>query len=58
MTIKMNVVLEKGAEFDQKEFRKFMENSLESFKIPKTVDIVDEIAKTYNGKIDRKVYRK
>ena len=58
MSIVMDVVLEKNADFDQKEFRKFMENSLESFKIPKTVAVVDEIAKTYNGKIDRKVYRK
>ncbi len=58
MTIAMDVVMEKGAELDQKDFRKFMEESLESFKIPKTVKIADEIAKTYNGKIDRKVYRK
>ena len=57
MTICMNVVLERKVDFDQKEFRRFMENSLESFKIPKTVEIVDEIAKTYNGKIDRKAYR-
>lgn len=57
MSIAMNVVLEKGAELDQKDFRRFMEESLESFKIPKTVTLVDEIAKTYNGKIDRKVYR-
>lgn len=57
MSIAMNVVLEKKTDFDQKEFRRFMENSLESFKIPKTVTIVDEIAKTYNGKIDRKAYR-
>lgn len=58
MVITMDVVMEKGAELDQTEFRNFMEESLESFKIPKTVKIVDEIAKTYNGKIDRKAYRK
>lgn len=57
MKIKMNVVLEKGAEFDAKSFTNFLGETLESFKIPKHVDIVDEIAKTYNGKIDRKVYR-
>lgn len=57
MSIAMNVVLEKKTDFDQKDFRRFMENALESFKIPKTVTIVDEIAKTYNGKIDRKAYR-
>ena len=57
MTIVMDVVLEKGAEFDPKSFTEFLGETLESFKIPKKVTIVDEIKKTYNGKIDRKAYR-
>ena len=57
MTIVMDVVLEKGAEFDNVKFTSFLGETLESFKLPKKVTIVDEIRKTYNGKIDRKAYR-
>ncbi len=58
MTIVMDAVLEKGAEFDNKAFTEFLGETLEAFKIPKKVNIVDEVKKTYNGKIDRKAYRK
>lgn len=57
MTIVMDVVLEKGAEFDNVKFTEFLGETLETFKIPKKVNIVDEIIKTYNGKINRKAYR-
>ena len=35
----------------------FLTTKLETYKIPKKYERVDEIRKTYNGKIDRKSYR-
>ena len=54
---KLNIVPEKGAEIDFKELRTFMAGYLEAFKIPKLMEIVDEIPKTANGKINRKVLK-
>lgn len=54
---KLNIVEEKGAEVDVAELKKFMAKHLEAFKIPKLVEKVQEIPKTANGKINRKVLK-
>lgn len=54
---KLNVVPENGAEIDVNELKKFLAGYLEAFKVPKIVEIVDEIPKTANGKINRKVLK-
>ena len=54
ITVKMNVVPEDSVCFDDKDFRKFIGKSVESFKIPKLIEVVNEIPKTPNGKINRK----
>lgn len=54
---KLNVVPVNGAEIDFKELRAHMAKHLEAFKIPKNMEIVDEIPKTANGKINRKVLK-
>lgn len=54
--LKFLYVLNKNAEFNLKEFRKFLTKKLESYKVPSYYEEVEEIAKTYNGKIDRKHY--
>ncbi len=51
---KLNIVLQKGASVDTAQLKIFMAKYLEAFKIPKIVEIVEEIPKTSNGKIDRK----
>lgn len=51
---KLNIVTERNKTVDTKELRKFMAGYLESYKIPKLVEIVSEIPKTANGKTDRK----
>lgn len=56
ISVKMNVVMEKG-DLDYNEFRKFIAQSVEAFKIPKDVEVVDEIPKTSNGKINRKLLK-
>lgn len=54
---KLNVVPENGAEIDINELKKFLAGYLEAFKVPKIVEIVVEIPKTANGKINRKVLK-
>lgn len=49
---KLNIVT--TDEFDMVAFRKYLQSKLEMFKIPKTISVVDELPKTYNGKLDRK----
>ena len=54
---KLNIVPAQGATIDATELRKFMAEYLEAFKIPKLVATVDEIPKTFNGKINRKLLK-
>lgn len=57
LVICMDVIIDHGCEFDNVDFTNFLGETLEAFKIPKVINIVDEIHKTYNGKINRKAYR-
>jgi acyl-CoA synthetase (AMP-forming)/AMP-acid ligase II len=52
--LKMFVVLKDGFMFDEEEMTKFLETKLEAYKIPKIYEVISEIPKTFNGKIDRK----
>lgn len=51
---KLKVVPIKGAEIDFAELRKHMAKYLEAFKIPKLMELAEELPKTSNGKLDRK----
>ena len=48
------VVVKPGTVFDQSEFITFLETKLEAYKIPKRIETIKEIPRTFNGKIDRK----
>lgn len=52
--LKMFVVMKDGAEFDASEIVAFLETKVEAYKVPKYLVRMDEIPKTYNGKVDRK----
>lgn len=52
--LKLLVVLKEGMELDEVAIRNMIADNLEPYKIPKTIVTVDEIIKTFNGKIDRK----
>ncbi len=52
--IKAFVVLENGASISQKEIMKYCTNHLESFMVPKYLEILPELPRTPNGKIDKK----
>lgn len=51
---KLFVALNEGFEFNQKELSKYMLSKLESLKVPKVFEVIDEIPRTFNGKIIRK----
>ena len=52
--VKLLVTVKAGCAFDAKDLVAFLEDKLEAYKIPKYIDVVEAITKTYNGKIDRK----
>lgn len=52
--LKMFVVMKDGFDFDAPEIVTYMESRLEAYKIPKFIEQMAEIPKTYNGKVDRK----
>ena len=43
-----------NSEYDSKELYKFIKDKLEPYKCPKEIRIIDEIPKTFNGKILRR----
>ena len=51
---KLFIVLNDGYEFDQKELVKYMNSKLEGIKVPKVFQVIDEVPRTFNGKIIRK----
>lgn len=43
--------------YNQTELLSYLEDSLENYKIPRMIEIVEAVEKTFNGKINRKFYR-
>jgi len=52
--LRLLVVLKEGREMDEKAIRNIISENLEPYKLPKQIVVIDEIIKTFNGKIDRK----
>jgi acyl-coenzyme A synthetase/AMP-(fatty) acid ligase len=54
---KLLIALEKedGGEYDVKEFKKFLQENIDANKQPKFIEVIDEIPRTFNGKIKRNV---
>ncbi len=55
--LKLLIVMEDGAVLDGKAMQTYLAGKLESYKVPRWYETTDEIARTYNGKLDRKAYR-
>lgn len=51
---KLFISLEDGAEYDNKEFKSFLVQAVDANKQPSLIEIIDEIPRTFNGKIIRK----
>jgi acyl-CoA synthetase (AMP-forming)/AMP-acid ligase II len=54
--LKLLVVCPQNVEFNAVEIKAFMSRKVESYKVPKYVEKTDKVARTYNGKLDRKAY--
>ena len=54
--LKLLYVPENGTSFDQKALVKYLKQNLESYKVPFLYEKSDKIARTYNGKLNRKYY--
>lgn len=55
--LKLNIVEQQGSNIEIGELREYMRGNLEAHQVPKLIEKVSEIPKTYNGKIDRKALK-
>lgn len=51
---KLIVQMKRGREFNPVEIRKFLQSRLEPYKVPQYIDVIDEIPRSFNGKLLRK----
>ena len=56
-TVKLLVVMKEGAVFDKKYIARYIAARLEPYKVPQLYEQVESVARTYNGKLDRKFYK-
>ena len=56
--LKLLVVLADGAELDKRALALHIKSKLEPYKVPTYYESVESIKRTYNGKLDRKFYKK
>ena len=49
--LKLFVVMEEGYEYNEKELKKYMLDKIEAIKVPKVVQVIDSLPRTFNGKI-------
>ena len=54
LCIRMFVVMKEGCPLDATEISEYLKTKLEAYKIPKFIEPIDAIPKTFNGKINRK----
>lgn len=54
--LKLLVVVKDKETFQAKALRSFIASRVEGYKVPSKIEIVDQVARTYNGKLDRKFY--
>lgn len=55
--VKLLVVMQDGVPFDKRRIARFIADRLEPYKVPQLYEEVEAIARTYNGKLDRKFYK-
>ena len=55
--VKLLVVMQDGVTFDKRRIARFIADRLEPYKVPQLYEEVEAIARTYNGKLDRKFYK-
>lgn len=55
--LKLLVVKKDMEDFDIQAINQYIAKKLEAYKVPRVIEVVDEIKKTFNGKINRKAYK-
>ncbi len=55
--VKLLVVMNEGVPFSKKTIARYIAARLEPYKVPQLYEQVESIARTYNGKLDRKHYQ-
>lgn len=51
---KLFVQMKSGYDFDSKRIADYILNKAEAYKVPKYIEKIDKIPRTYNGKLSRK----
>lgn len=54
---KLFVVINEGMEYDEKELHRFMLDKLEAIRVPKVVQVIDELPRTFNGKVIKRMLK-
>ena len=54
--VRLLVVAKDSETFDKRKLVQFIASRLENYKVPQTIELVDAVKRTYNGKLDRKAY--
>lgn len=55
--LKLLVAMTEGQQLDRRALALFLKSKLEAYKVPMLYEQVEAVARTYNGKINRKFYR-
>jgi acyl-coenzyme A synthetase/AMP-(fatty) acid ligase len=50
---KIFIVVDNKETFQKKDLKKFLKGYIDDSKMPRKIEIIDEIPRTYNGKIQR-----
>lgn len=56
--LRLHIVLSEGYELDKRAIALHIKSRLEQHKVPTYYDTIPSLARTYNGKVDRKFYKK
>lgn len=54
--VRLLVVAKAPETFDKRKLVQFIASRLENYKVPQTIELIDAVKRTYNGKLDRKAY--
>lgn len=54
---KLFIVINEGMEYDEKELHRFMLDKLEAIRVPKVVQVIDELPRTFNGKVIKRMLK-
>ena len=54
---KLFIVINEGFEYDEKSLHRFMLEKLEAIKVPKVVQVIDALPRTFNGKVIKRMLK-